>query len=281
MAYVYRHIRKDTGQPFYIGIGLREKSENFFHSIGEDFDKLFRRANQGNRLKEWNEIVKKTNFSVEILESNLTIEDAIKKEREFIKLYGRVNIDEGGILCNKNAGLESFYLNENLNRDGKKISENLKKAHKNGLYKNAAEKRVKRIGKKIIQKTKEGKILKIWDCISRIAPELNKQGIKIKRPNIHKCVKGEREFAGGFKWEYEKNPILFKKSPRKVILFKGPISTSRKIVQKTLSGEFIQIWDYMQQIKNHTGIQISNINKCLNNERSQAGGFKWELYEKD
>ena len=86
MAYLYRHIRLDINQPFYIGIG-----EN-----GRAYSKRDRNVN-------WHNIVNVTDYEVEILMDGLTREEAFKKEREFIELYGRK--DNGtGILCNKTNG---------------------------------------------------------------------------------------------------------------------------------------------------------------------------------
>uniref|UniRef100_UPI00200EEA5B hypothetical protein n=1 Tax=Escherichia coli TaxID=562 RepID=UPI00200EEA5B len=58
MAYVYRHIRLDKNQPFYIGIGS---------------DDDFRRASatQG-RNKFWKAISTKTGYEVEIMMDGLT-----------------------------------------------------------------------------------------------------------------------------------------------------------------------------------------------------------------
>jgi hypothetical protein len=86
---VYRHIRLDKNQPFYIGIGS---------------DKNYKRANSfKNRNKYWNEIVNSTGYEVEILLDNLTFKDACIKEKEFIKIYGREDL-QNGILCNLTSG---------------------------------------------------------------------------------------------------------------------------------------------------------------------------------
>lgn len=90
MAYLYRHIRLDKNEPFYIG-------------IGSDF--IYKRANSKNgRNIIWNRIVSKSDYEVEIIMDNLTWEEACEKEKEFIKLYGR--IDNKGILCNLTDGGE-------------------------------------------------------------------------------------------------------------------------------------------------------------------------------
>ena len=89
MAIVYRHIRKDKNEPFYIGIG---ESEN-------------RAYNTKARGIHWKNIVSKTDYEVEILFDNLSYEEAKEKERDFIALYGRS--DSGtGILINQTDGGE-------------------------------------------------------------------------------------------------------------------------------------------------------------------------------
>jgi len=92
MAYVYRHIRKDKNQPFYIGIG------------NDSNGKYSRAFDMRGRNKIWHRIQKISDYEVEILFDKLSWEDACEKEKEFIKLYGR-KID-GGILANLTFGGE-------------------------------------------------------------------------------------------------------------------------------------------------------------------------------
>jgi hypothetical protein len=87
MACVYRHIRLDTNQPFYIGIG---KS-------------IVRSVSTRNRNKHWNNIVSTSEYKVEILLNDISWEEAIIKEIEFIKLYGRKDLGKGN-LCNFTDG---------------------------------------------------------------------------------------------------------------------------------------------------------------------------------
>jgi hypothetical protein len=86
---VYRHIRLDKNVPFYIGIGK---------VIGRHKDK-------NNRNKWWKNIVAKTQWESEILFEGLTKKEAAKKEKEFIKIYGRMSHNRG-TLCNITAGGE-------------------------------------------------------------------------------------------------------------------------------------------------------------------------------
>ena len=89
MAYVYRHIRLDKNEPFYIGIGN---------------DLINKRANEKARRNNlWKKIVSKSDYNIEILFDNITYEEAKIKEIEFIKLYGRIDLNNG-ILTNLTNG---------------------------------------------------------------------------------------------------------------------------------------------------------------------------------
>jgi hypothetical protein len=109
MAVLYRHIRLDKNQPFYIGIGKTEKRA---------YEKI-------KRNQFWHNIVAKTDYEIEILFDNLTWDEAGEKEKEFIKLYGKrddntgtlVNITDGG------GGILGVRHNEESKR---KISESSK-----------------------------------------------------------------------------------------------------------------------------------------------------------
>ena len=68
--YIYRHIRLDTNQPFYIGKGQKDRAYSL-----------------RNRNPHWHNIVKLHGYEVEIILENLTEEQSLSKEVEFIKLY--------------------------------------------------------------------------------------------------------------------------------------------------------------------------------------------------
>ncbi len=93
MAYLYRHIRLDKNEPFYIGIGT---------------DDEYKRAyNFHNRSNHWKNVTHKTSYEVEILLDNISWEEACHKEIEFISLYGRKDLGKGP-LVNLTDGGEGF-----------------------------------------------------------------------------------------------------------------------------------------------------------------------------
>jgi hypothetical protein len=91
MAYLYRHIRLDKNEPFYIGIGS-DSNYNRAYEIRKDRRNIF-----------WSRIASKSKIEVEIMLDNLTWDEACDKEKQFIKLYGRKDLNTG-ILCNLTNG---------------------------------------------------------------------------------------------------------------------------------------------------------------------------------
>jgi len=87
MAVLYRHIRLDNNEVFYVGIG---KNEN--------------RAYDTRRSNIWKSITNKTDYEVQVLKSDLVWEDACELEKILISYYGRrdlglgtlVNMTDGG-----------------------------------------------------------------------------------------------------------------------------------------------------------------------------------------
>lgn len=93
MAYVYQHLKKDTKEVFYIGIGS---------------DKYYKRSkSKRNRSTFWKSIVEKHGFIVEILFDNISRNEACNKEIELISKYGRRDLNNG-ILCNMTMGGDGF-----------------------------------------------------------------------------------------------------------------------------------------------------------------------------
>lgn len=126
-CYLYRHIRLDKNEPFYVGIG----------GLGE-FDDYGRAYTLSGRNDFWKRIVKKTRFEVEILFNNLSLKEAFEKEIEFIKLHGRRDLNLG-TLCNLTSGgegspgvipSEETRLKMSKIHKGRPLHENVRKVFK-------------------------------------------------------------------------------------------------------------------------------------------------------
>ena len=109
--YIYRHIRPDTNEVFYIGRGS---------DISKGHSK--RHYEKSNRNRWWKAVVAKNNgeYEVEIM-FRASTEDLInEKEKEFISLYGRRDLKKGTLVNLTDGGgrLSRYGL---LRRDKTKV----------------------------------------------------------------------------------------------------------------------------------------------------------------
>lgn len=88
MACVYKHIRLDNNEVFYIGIGKTKK----------------RPYSTNNRNKYWHNIVNKCRYSIEIINDNIEWDDACEEEKYWIKFYGRKDLNEGTLVNMTDGG---------------------------------------------------------------------------------------------------------------------------------------------------------------------------------
>lgn len=95
--YIYRHIRPDTNEVFYIGKG---------NNINPKKPLYERMVNYKKRNKIWQSILSKNNglFKAEILYECETEEQCNIKEIEFIELYGRKDLGTGTLANLTNGG---------------------------------------------------------------------------------------------------------------------------------------------------------------------------------
>lgn len=213
MAYVYRHIRLDKNEPFYIGIG---KSQS-------DFERAY---SSKNRNVYWNNIVNFTEYRVEIMLQDISWEEACEKEIEFINLYKKNT--QNGSLCNIANGGNGGYLSNEVNEKrkqslkghiltqetknkigikakGRKVSEETRlkmslihKKNKTGFW---LESKGHKNGKafKVYQYSIDGVFLKEWDC-AKYAIDF----YHLNRTSITDCLKGRQKTSGGFIWLKDK-----------------------------------------------------------------------------
>jgi hypothetical protein len=214
MAYLYRHIRLDKNEPFYIGIG---KSDS-------DFKRAY-----SNKCRNvyWNNIVSQTEYRVEIMISDITWEEACQKEIEFISLYKKNT--QNGTLCNIADGGGGGYLGDEVNQKrrqsliGHSVSEITKnkirekaigrKASSETKNKMSATHKERKTGSwiptkghsngrafKVYQYDLDGNFIKEWDCARYAIVHYN-----WPRAAITECIKGRLPSYGGFLWKKEKS----------------------------------------------------------------------------
>lgn len=104
MPYVYQYIDSTTGLPFYIGKGTGSRKDRHLSDARKALEghlrgrhsycvnRIMALLNQGNEPR------------IEIIADGLSHEDAFKLEEHLISKYGRINLDENGILTNRAIG---------------------------------------------------------------------------------------------------------------------------------------------------------------------------------
>jgi len=211
MAYLYRHVRLDKNEPFYIGIG---SDNNYERSNSHKY-----------RNRYWENIVAQTLYEVEILLDNLTWDEACNKEIEFINLYGRADLNKGPLVNMTDGGegnnnpseitrmLISNKIKTNKER-GKKISTSNKGRSSSNKGKSFTEehkakikaKRGHLLGRKntwqikpVLQYDKQGNFIKEWESQAVAQSYFNKP----KSDGIGAVCRGNQKTAYGFIWKFK------------------------------------------------------------------------------
>ena len=60
---------------------------------------------------------------------------------------------------------------------------------------------------------------------------------------------------------------------------KASINKRKKIVQLSLNGDFIKVWNGAIDVEKELKMYSGNICSCLKNRRKTAYGYKWKYYE--
>lgn len=168
---VYRHIRLDRNECFYVGMGnkLRPYSEK--------------------RNNIWHKITKKTDYIVEVI-GEMPLELAEELEEFMIECYGRICLKTGPL-----ANIDSGGYNPTKNKTrGKNISKALKgrkfsKNHK----KNLSNAKKNKIGRST--KVKNIKTNKVFPSISKAA-----KSIRMKPSTLSAMLRGQNPNKTNMRW---------------------------------------------------------------------------------
>lgn len=228
MAYVYRHIRLDKNVPFYVG-------------IGSDSNGKYERANNRHkRNQKWFNIIAKTEYKVQIMLDDLTLEEAKEKEVEFIALYGRSDKKEG-TLCNLTDGgegnpgrivSEEWRRNKSIEQTGRLKSEEFKQKRRDYMT-----------GRKMPQwvRDKQSEYMKLHH------PMRGKKMSEEARKNISEGHKGL--MVG------EKNPNW------------GKFGSNNHLAKKVMCTETNRVWGSVKDVAKELGIAYGTLTNRLNGQK--------------
>jgi hypothetical protein len=190
MAYVYEHIRKDTNEVFYVGIGSDSKYSRAFYTHGRNY--------------LWEEVIKKTSYEVKIIEINLDWDSACRIEKELIKKYGRIDCGDGKLtnLTEGGEGFKKSHSDETKNKirnstKGKSYIERyghektlelkeLRKKHQSEIWESRSEEQKKVIYSKVSNGNK-GKMTNMKDTKCPHCGKIGKIGT-MNRWHFDNCV---------------------------------------------------------------------------------------------
>jgi hypothetical protein len=224
--YLYRHIRLDKNEPFYIGIGTKRKHKHF--SVKAEYNRAYETNRKESHI--WNNIVSKTSFNVEIIFESNNYDYIKTKEKEFILLYGRININTG-CLANLTDGGDGFIgyvrskeqiekhkklmigrtqteeekAKRKKSKEGYKHSEETKnKISQSNKGKKIAPEHLEKLwkgqilanSKPVLQFDLEGNFIKEWQSATVAAREIN-----LHPTSIRHCVQGKTNTSGGYLWK--------------------------------------------------------------------------------
>ena len=253
MHYLYRHVRLDKNEPFYIGIGTMVDKN--FRSTKSAYSRAY---SDYKRNKYWNSIINKTNYEVEILLESNDYEFIKQKEMEFIKLYGRKNL-KTGILCNLTNGGDGALGHISSKESNIKKSINSKKSL---LGKKGKEHPCAKV---IYQYDLEGNFIKKWESIVDT-------GFKCLKPKSS-SKNGNYFFSNGYLWSHNFNIsvnkykkfdyVTHKKEIEMFDLNNNKLNTFNSIKEAAL---------YLNKISSK-----ADISKAANGKRKSALGYFWKF----
>lgn len=259
--YLYRHVRLDTNQVFYVGIGTKGRRRKY------------KRAEcTKHRNSFWKRIVSKTKYEIEILFHSDDRTFILEKEKEFIELYGRANLGEG-TLCNLTDGGEGNIGVIVSEERRKQISEHTKKMVKSPQFLEMLSKMdYSYLKKKVYQYDLEGNFIQEWESATDAAKQLN-----LKVRSLSACASdskhSRKKRLGGYIWrkyKIDKLPDSYLKMPEWTTERREKYLTSRsknykKIKMICPDGQEM-IFNSTTDIINTFSFDRSSILKCCKNK---------------
>jgi hypothetical protein len=243
MAYVYKHLRNDTKEVFYIGISKFEK----------------RKLSHKNRNPHWHHIVNKFGYVVEIVENELSWEAACEKEKQLIKQYGRRDLGLGP-LVNMTDGGEGFVSK-----------------HKPATIEKFKQKTLSEYTKQKIRKAKTGTTLSDETKLKMSKSRIGYVVSDATKDKLRKAHIGRKVSPIGIE-NMKKAQQAIITSERIENLRKSHSHQAHKIIQYNIDNSFIRKWDSIGEASKSLGIRKINISDCCKGKYGckSAGGYKWK-----
>lgn len=279
MHYLYRHIRLDTNEVFYVGIGTMINKVQLNYT----------RANcNKKRNKFWKRIVAKTDYEIEIMLESDDYEFIKQKEIEFIALYGRRNLGKGTLvnLTDGGEGSTGLIVSEETRVKKRNICISLglrppivfgRRNSPESIKRTAdAIRGVPRLdmrGSNNILATPVVQICKdtndVLYAFGHIGEAEDKT--KVSRTLILSSIKDKKNDGGGYHWEY------ISKEDYKKFDFNDKSPEQRTVpLYKAVKDDEIYYGNSLKELGNLIGVTSGNISHCILGNRKKSKGYSFE-----
>lgn len=242
---LYRHIRPDNNEVFYVGIG--------------DEDRPYKKGKYRNTY--WRNIVNKNNgeYGIDILLDNISWNFAKQKEVEFIKLYGRADLGLGTLVNLTDGG------DGTVNRVTSK--ETAEKIRNGNIGRVLTDSHIKILSEVVYQVSLVGEVLNKYPSMREAERQTG-----IKNGEISLVCKQRLKTTGGFIWLYEDDLFRLENIRNKL----NTVGCGRSVIQSTKEGCFIKKWNNISLVEQELSIHVTSISAVCNGKRKSAGGFLWQ-----
>lgn len=253
--YLYRHIRLDTGKPFYIGIGTKQEVYRPYRRAYMTFG----------RNSYWKKIINKTDYEVEIILESNNLDFIKQKEIEFISLY-KLKCD-GGTLCNLTYGGELTIMLEETKQKIKQSKQNISEETKRKMSESAKKKFVSEETKERLRKT---------SIVNRITPEMREKA-RLK----NKGLKRSEEFKIQMSLRRSRQSNIKKRISSETLTnvllnYKNSNATNSKILVFDLDNNFLFSFDNVKDASKWLNISKQSIVKVLEEKQLQTHTLKFK-----
>jgi len=256
VSIVYSHIRKDSLDVFYIGVGINIKRAYSVYY----------------RNKYWHNIVNSVGYFVTILYDGITSQEAHEIEKKLILQYGRKDLGTGPLVnvTNGGDGVVGFKwtIEQRQAKSGTKCP----------LY-----------GRKQTTETistKSGERSHLFGKKGRLHPMYGKTQTDEAREQQSIRLRGNKYALGAVRTPEEKEKLrnlmlgnkhslgyVFTDKQRRNLA----VGHFKKIKQYDKTRQvFIQEWNSIKLAADTLFLSSSSITHCLKGEYSHAGGFHWQ-----
>lgn len=254
--YLYRHIRLDKNEVFYVGIG--KKKNRKYRSITSEYYRAYA-FYKSERNKHWFNIYNKTDIKVEILLESDNKDFIKQKEIEFIALYGREDLGLG-TLVNFTNGAEG--MSERI------ISEETKQKMRDNSGIKGRVGKLCHFSKSVYVYTLDGRFIGQWDSLNEACITLN-----ILSSAASHQINGRYKQCAGYRFFYE-----YQGKTITPLLSYGSGSNKIKKVHQIKDNMIIKTFDSLIEASLQTGTTYANISRaCITGIK--ANKFNWSYVD--